>query len=262
MCDDAETIPINESKVFSSNNYIYVYSKLPEDRKFVSTLDWQEFFEGQPLPPGLHVEMDIKTGKKYAKRIAENEKPPQTKPEFERAQTLNEKLKTNKAEEPFKNVKKYAKNRSPTIFCQNCNLKIDNLEDHFKKFVICRQTSDRNLSKKQEYNGNKNCVKKTKESKFKEKCLSCEREFLNLKLHLTKSFSCQNANKIDELINNLDSSSSLNNEEKIENQEEKCSCCGRVFKSILMHLKKSTKCQSSYNMEDLEEQRKRKNRKR
>lgn len=42
---------------------------------FEATDEWQDVKEGQKIPPGLHVQMDFKTGKKQAKRMKKSTKP-------------------------------------------------------------------------------------------------------------------------------------------------------------------------------------------
>lgn len=43
----------------------------PEEKKFIPTKEWQVVAEGQAIPPGLHVRIDMQTGKKEAKLLEE-----------------------------------------------------------------------------------------------------------------------------------------------------------------------------------------------
>ncbi|RUS87772.1 hypothetical protein EGW08_004437 [Elysia chlorotica] len=43
--------------------------------EFQATDEWQEVKKGQKIPPGLHVQMDLQTGKKQAKKMEQSSKP-------------------------------------------------------------------------------------------------------------------------------------------------------------------------------------------
>ena len=133
-CNDEKTA--KASNVISSNNYIFVYSKIPEDRKFVSTFDWKEIYNGQPFPPGLHVEIDIKTGKRYAKRINQHTNSVNAKPT---------------AEQRPKHVD----------LCSVCNVSVDDLDKHLESHSVGSMTQTQD-SKNENVNKNINLKGKNK----------------------------------------------------------------------------------------------------
>uniref|UniRef100_A0A2H8TXF8 Nucleotide exchange factor SIL1 n=1 Tax=Melanaphis sacchari TaxID=742174 RepID=A0A2H8TXF8_9HEMI len=57
-----ETVPESSKNVTTFNK--------PKD--FVPTNEWQIIDEGQPIPPGLHVQIDLQTGEKKAKLMEDN----------------------------------------------------------------------------------------------------------------------------------------------------------------------------------------------
>ena len=67
--DDANIMKTNLRTEITGQNYIFVYKKFSTSTPFVATTEWEEVYEDQPVPPGLHVQLDIKTGKKYAKLL-------------------------------------------------------------------------------------------------------------------------------------------------------------------------------------------------
>ena len=97
---------------------------------------------------------------------------------------------------------------------------------------------------------------------------------MNIKIHLKKSFSClpsysileDGADQMQELnlhceeksnncekqsyIKTQNKDSSKNNQNPASNKIV-CINCKKPFLNILIHLKKSTKCQTSYNMQQL-----------
>ena len=69
--DDSNTMRTNLISEISGKNYIFVYRKFSTKAPFVATNCWEEVFEDQPVPPGLHIQLDTQTGKKQAKFIEE-----------------------------------------------------------------------------------------------------------------------------------------------------------------------------------------------
>ena len=79
-CNDSSCKRIDESKVksASSENYIFIYRKLSEDHQrqfFEPSNIWKEVPVWQSIPPGCVGDLNLKTGKLYAK-IDENYKKP------------------------------------------------------------------------------------------------------------------------------------------------------------------------------------------
>ena len=65
--DDTNITRTTLPQEITENNYIFVYKKFSTTKPFVATKDWEEVLENQPIPPGLKVQLDITTGKKFAK---------------------------------------------------------------------------------------------------------------------------------------------------------------------------------------------------
>ena len=65
--DDTNITRTTLPQEITENNYIFVYKKFSTTKPFVATKDWEEVLENQPIPPGLKVQLDISTGKKFAK---------------------------------------------------------------------------------------------------------------------------------------------------------------------------------------------------
>ena len=154
--------------------------------------------------------------------------------------------------------------------CPNCKIIVESLPIHFKKSLICSQTFDR---KKQSEKGSDNnwtrkeqAVKKHPENiklvkLSSRKCKSCQKEVQNLKKHVTKSFTCQNAYEITEKLNCDLLLENNHREEHIRTAPKKpktsCLGCSKLVLNIVLHLKRSEQCQPFYNLEDMkEEQRK------
>ena len=184
-CNDEETYLIKEHKIISSNNYVFVYRKFPEDRKFVSTFDWQEIYEGQPLPPGLHVEIDIKTGKRFAKRRNPDMKIPKGKSDSEYE-------------------------RYHYKVCSFCKTKVIDLDNHLEKSTSCQQSLAKSTEttreipiktkplNNQKQKGDKGSQEEfsdrrkfSKKKDAKECCPNCKEKVLDLLQHFQSSLICK-----------------------------------------------------------------------
>ena len=81
--------------------------------------------------------------------------------------------------------------------------------------------------------------------------------FVNLKLHISKSFTCQNKYKIDDKIEDTKINASEEPPNKVSKRKEtkqKISCigCNKSFVYIWTHLKKATSCQKHYDVAEIE----------
>ena len=65
--DDSHITRTSWMNEITGYNYILVYRKFSTQKPFIATDDWEEVLEGQPIPPGLRVQLDLQSGKKYAK---------------------------------------------------------------------------------------------------------------------------------------------------------------------------------------------------
>ena len=93
--------------------------------------------------------------------------------------------------------------------------------------------------------------------------MSCGKEFVDLKGHLSKSFTCQAPYDIDEKIeksfeHHSDEHECTPSEPKKRKIQPKTVCkgCQKSFVNILLHLKRSKQCQNFYDMREVEEKHK------
>ena len=89
-------------------------------------------------------------------------------------------------------------------FCTNCQVRFENLVKHLEQSFICKQTLHQGFTKKfseadQSKKGTKNAAQ---QKPMKVKCKGCHKEFVNIKMHVSKSFPCQNQYRINQVLNN------------------------------------------------------------
>ena len=65
--DDTHVTSTTLGQEITENNYIFVYKKFGTTKPFVPTNKWEEVLEDQQIPPGLKIQLDKKSGMKYAK---------------------------------------------------------------------------------------------------------------------------------------------------------------------------------------------------
>jgi ubiquitin C-terminal hydrolase len=70
--NDTNITETNLMTEITGENYMYVNTKFCTITPFVPTCEWDEVLQDQPVSPGLHVQLNTQTGKKYAKLL---EKP-------------------------------------------------------------------------------------------------------------------------------------------------------------------------------------------
>ena len=121
---------------FPEKNYIFLNNKFSTTDLFEPTNSWDEVFEDQPVPAGLEIKMDIRTGKKMARQIEKMKAAEQSVPEPDvvfhegpenmlKATVSKKKIKTQTLKQ--------------TENCPNCHLQTNSLEEHFKISPICKQ---------------------------------------------------------------------------------------------------------------------------
>ena len=108
--DDNQIMKTKLITEINEENYIFVYQKFSTTAPFIATNYWQEVFEDQPVPPGLHIQRNTHTGKKYAKVLDAASQPNgqyYKKKEYTEGAILeNETEKTeDNVEKKIKNVK-------------------------------------------------------------------------------------------------------------------------------------------------------------
>ena len=102
-------------------------------------------------------------------------------------------------------IRVLSKEEPNNVLCKNCGIRVDDINIHYRTSLICGQTlsshgyPDGANSSKSILIGNKRKNDKT-EKKVQHKCLACGKEFVNLKVHLSKSFPCQAPYDIDDKI--------------------------------------------------------------
>ena len=110
---------------------------------------------------------------------------------------------------------------------------------------------------------NPNFRKRKPELKSATKCISCLKVFVNLKLHISKSFTCQNMYKIDDKVeDSFERDTQVNVFEEPPTKVSKgtetkpkisCAGCSKSFVYIWTHLKRATLCQKHYDMVEIEQ---------
>ena len=95
--------------------------------------------------------------------------------------------------------------------------------------------------------------------KEKQKCKGCHKAFLNLKQHVTKSFTCQNAYMITELLNDCMTPTEDDRENRLigsSSSKEKKSClgCSKKVLNMVLHVKRSGECQAFYDLDAMEKE--------
>ena len=68
--DDDKNYITNMKNQISGENYILLYKKFSTGSLFVPSKNWEEILEDQPIPPGLHIKLDVQTGRRFAKSTA------------------------------------------------------------------------------------------------------------------------------------------------------------------------------------------------
>ena len=72
MANDDKNYKTNIKDQINADNYILLYKKFSTKSQFVPSRHWEEVLEDQPVPIGLHIKIDMKTGKKFAKLQEDN----------------------------------------------------------------------------------------------------------------------------------------------------------------------------------------------
>lgn len=182
-------------------------------------------------------------------------------------------FKTCKVNLPRILISETKDNQKVNVFCPNCNTSVKSLEHHFNVSLICKQAKLIQDNQKNKTKPEKNPViddKKTNKVPLKSKlsfkkvkCTFCQKEFPNINQHLSKSFPCQNAYKIDDMIHkSFESDDSIESigpplkkrkEDKGCREKYECSGCKKNYLNIWLHLKKTEGCQKHYDMFKVEE---------
>ena len=151
--DDTNVTKTNLKTEITGENYIFVYQKFSTTKQFVATNYWEEVFESQPVPPGLHIQLDILTGKKYAKLMEE---------------PLDQKSHVKKNES--------SKNSSPNNPVNSSEKTKNKLETNKSKHT---KVTDNKESKPKDHIGSRNSTH-TKSIKSREPCKGCKHEFTDM----------------------------------------------------------------------------------
>ena len=130
-----------------------------------------------------------------AKKMKIVEKRNNEKKDIHREQAPEEKRKMYEK----KNIKVNREN-----FCQNCQVRYENLKDHYQTSLICKQTSLQGIQGiieiTNEKKDNENAKIKIKSNSRKIQCKGCLKEFININTHGSKSFPCQNHYGLDVMV--------------------------------------------------------------
>ena len=187
--DDTSTVKTSLSTEITEKNYLFVYKKFSTTTPLVATNYWEEVYEDQPVPPGLHVQLNTRTGRKFAKSI-------------------DDECETNGQRDKKVNGKK--KFTEHKLKCSNCKLMFENLQHHLEASLICKQTLNEKITDEKVKQVVKPMKSKEEESmnklgkflfvkgsmKFEEieegkiQCGGCKGKFSRIVGHLTKSIEC------------------------------------------------------------------------
>ena len=155
--DDSSIMKTNLTSEITGENYIFVYRKFSTAAQFVASNHWQEVFEDQPVPPGLHIQLNTRTGKKCAKLL----------------------------EDPVDIIEENPKKKEHK---NNSNGK--EIQGKVYEYGATEKYPEQNLYQKEEKSNHQT-------SKSTEKCKGCRNDFPNIDHHIKKSFNCQNHYGID-----------------------------------------------------------------
>ena len=79
VANDDNNYKTNIRGQINADNYILLYKKFSTKSLFVPSETWEEVLVDQPVPAGLHIQIDMQTGKKFAKYQDCDKKHPNTK---------------------------------------------------------------------------------------------------------------------------------------------------------------------------------------
>ena len=168
--DDTNVTKTNLKNEITGENYIFVYQKFSTTAQFVATEYWEEVFENQPVPPGLHIQLDTLTGKKYAKLLEES---------------CDQKIHANDNE-----IRKNSNPNKPVNSSENAKI---NLETQRKNAEV----SGKKESESEDPIGTRKATQ-PELIKSGEQCKGCKLVFTDLNIHTKRSFPCQNHYKVVE----------------------------------------------------------------
>uniref|UniRef100_A0A1B0C5J7 Nucleotide exchange factor SIL1 n=1 Tax=Glossina palpalis gambiensis TaxID=67801 RepID=A0A1B0C5J7_9MUSC len=115
--------------------------EIAENTSFIATKEWKEIKEGQGIPAGLHVRINLQTGKKEAKLITDNE-------EQLNAEQTNDESKNSNAlitiydsvdEEELKNSSRL-RNSSEQLAIEHNSSEIEKIKNDYKSYKELRKT--------------------------------------------------------------------------------------------------------------------------
>ena len=126
--------------------------------------------------------------------------------------------------------------------CYNCKEKFRDIQEHFKEVLVCRQAAR---------------IESTNQKPKEENTFSLEE--LQRKKHIfTPSESVRKVD-LTENIRKVCPTENVNSFKILDNLEE-CNSCRKEFKNLFSHLKRSKMCQTNYDMDVLEREKKEKRR--
>ena len=171
--DDTKAIKTNLMTEIAEENYIFVYRKYSTTTPFVASTHWEEVFEDQPVPPGLHVQLDTRTGRKYAKLLEEAHDKQNGKADNEDKNKV--KTENQKSGEKIEGRMKHSENIDGNTKKKPKQALFE--KEHDSKSKVSSSAIDKS-----------------------NKCKGCKREYKNLSTHVKRLYTCQNYYKNDELM--------------------------------------------------------------
>ena len=220
------------SDVITSNNYVYVYSKIKEEIVSASN-SVDKGFQPESCKKQMLVCQNCQQQFSNLESHYESAIICKQVSKFKKCKITLPRIKVQ-ARGQTANTVKHAQMR-----CPNCKLSVDSIEDHYKVFKICGQiygpsneqgncatsstTNQEKPPKVTRLSKGKTRKPHSKLSLRKHKCLSCLKEFVDINNHLSKTFPCQNAYDIDKIVT-----------ESTESSVETV-CCEAILARIFVH---------------------------
>ena len=126
--DDDKCSKTSLCNEIDGDNYIFLYKKFSTSCPFEPTRYWDEVLEDQPIPAGLHVKIDLDSGRKFARTEnmhMEKEYQPKAVPRSKKEiDSTNSHIHESKGNQKGK--------------CKNCKQEFKNVQLHLKTSLICK----------------------------------------------------------------------------------------------------------------------------
>ena len=188
-CNDEENYSFDSSMINTEHNYIFVYRKVtgPIIPTFIPTAEWKEVLPGQAIPGQCEARLNMSNGKSFARKLQTKKKGQHKEVnQHDKTKYMDNNMSSNG------NRNDTEKTRAEKLASTKTQI-FDVVEDQVEKQACNQELNE--WSKIEKKTKKIECNTKTKvicgkTEKKKILCKSCKREFVNINIHLKKSFSC------------------------------------------------------------------------